>query len=766
MPSISRIPNGTVPAIISHIAQIRLAAFVLATLVFASGCPLILDSQSFCNQTDCRDDNPCTVDSCVVDECVHTSISECCTVLTDCDDSDPCTLDRCEGDNTCVHNATQGCCNDDSDCSAGLTCENNECVNFEPTCTSDEDCGEDEICDVASGACLIIDRCFSDDDCFSGDCFVGICDESTGVCHSDPVACGEGEECVDGICKQPCAADADCAAPDACTAASCLEGFCDATSSCDDGLTCTNDFCDADTGLCANASNCSANELCDPSGVCISIDPCTSDADCPDDGLFCNGTEGCDPDSGLCISSGDPCITEECLNDIDPCDGGTCPTCDEDTNACYHCPPGYICENLPLSFTLTVDWLPGTSGECGDTFGAWLLFNAPTGTVIPSLQTGDSADGREGPDVLLAQFNFTTATTVEPTLTSIETFNITDFGTAATTLSAMEITGVTTINSNYSTNPNPFAVSDLGAVVDLGLTKTNSGFTISYLAAATAGTTDEMDLTLSTVSGAAINITSATANGIESLRVISNSAANSLSQITQTTGTSLTTITITGAQPLTLQGPVPAGAIVATAFTANLIMQSASIASVSISGGTGNDALLGSPSADTLSGGSGDDTLSGLAGADIITTGAGADVVSMIVADIGDIVTDFTAGADKFDWNTALSSTDGSVTTPAAATAFQSGPAGTPLSATATVFELTGSTVATQTAANVVSALGATSTNADTNANILFVVYTTGGGAAIWNWINIDANVEASELTLVATLQSIAADTIAGADFQ
>src|SRR5437016_10173403 len=33
---------------------------------------------------------------------------------------------------------------------------------------------------------------------------------------------------------------------------------------------------------------------------------CTSDADCLDDGIFCNGTEFCD--LGQCASSGDPCV--------------------------------------------------------------------------------------------------------------------------------------------------------------------------------------------------------------------------------------------------------------------------------------------------------------------------------------------------------------------------------------------------------------------------------------------------------------------------
>lgn len=138
----------------------------------------------------------------------------------------------------------------------------------------------------------------------------------------------------------------------------------------------------------------------------------------------------------------------------------------------------------------------------------------------------------------------------------------------------------------------------------------------------------------------------------------------------------------------------------------------------------------------------------------------------MVLADAGDIITDFTPGTDKFDYNTTLSSTDASITTPSAATAFQAAAAGTAIAVTTTVFELTGTTVASQTAANVVTALAATATNADTNAIILFVIYTTGGGGAVWHWANADADVEAAELTLVATFSTLTADSMGASDFE
>ena len=51
---------------------------------------------------------------------------------------------------------------------------------------------------------------------------------------------------------------------------------------------------------------------------------CITDEDCEDDGIYCNGEEFCDEDSGSCMSTGNPCSEGE--------------TCDEQTDLCE--PPG------------------------------------------------------------------------------------------------------------------------------------------------------------------------------------------------------------------------------------------------------------------------------------------------------------------------------------------------------------------------------------------------------------------------------------------
>ncbi len=192
--------------------------------------------------------------------------------------------------------------------------------------------------------------------------------------------------------------------------------------------------------------------------------------------------------------------------------------------------------------------------------------------------------------------------------------------------------------------------------------------------------------------------------------------------------------------------------------TANALSGAASLV-----GSTGSDSITGSAQADTISGGSGADTITGGAGADSLTGGAGADDFVMVAADAGDTITDFLAGTDDIDYNTGLLSIDGAVTAPSG---FQAAAAGTAIAVTTTVFELTGVLTA-GTAASLVTALGATATNAgiDAGDKILIVNYTS-TGAQIWLFTDADgADIAAGELTLLATLTGVTADSLAGGDF-
>jgi hypothetical protein len=76
---------------------------------------------------------------------------------------------------------------------------------------------------------------------------------------------------------------------------------CTGDEDCDDGVACTDDTCE--------------------DSVCIYT---PNDANCPDDSLFCNGTESCDAVSD-CVSSGDPCGGQGCDEETDTC-GNSIPT--------------------------------------------------------------------------------------------------------------------------------------------------------------------------------------------------------------------------------------------------------------------------------------------------------------------------------------------------------------------------------------------------------------------------------------------------------
>jgi hypothetical protein len=90
-----------------------------------------------------------------------------------------------------------------------------------------------------------------------------------------------------------------------------------------------NSFTVNDAGACCDAGECSDGVACTDdtctAGSCGSV---ANDGNCPQDGLFCNGEEGCDAVLD-CVSAGDPCT-------------GPAQTCDEDLDACVAptCAPG------------------------------------------------------------------------------------------------------------------------------------------------------------------------------------------------------------------------------------------------------------------------------------------------------------------------------------------------------------------------------------------------------------------------------------------
>jgi hypothetical protein len=189
-----------------------------------------------------------------------------------CDGAGACTDNGLEPDGTACGDPTVDQCNDADTCQAGA-CAPNWVASGTP-CDDGLFCNENEACDGA-GACA----------------------------GGTPNPCGDGVGCTDDSCDE--AADACVNAPND---GSCDDGlFCNGAETCDalldcqpgtppvvdDGVGCTDDSCDEVNDVVVNEPN---------------------DANCPDDGLFCNGTEFCDPVAD-CSSTGDPCLGGEVCNE-------------------------------------------------------------------------------------------------------------------------------------------------------------------------------------------------------------------------------------------------------------------------------------------------------------------------------------------------------------------------------------------------------------------------------------------------------------------
>ena len=141
-------------------------------------------------------------------------------------------------------------------------------------------------------------------------------------------------------------------------------------------------FIDGVTVFENNCASCTEDGDCDD-GVACTDDACVeqvcvytpNDDNCPDDGVFCNGPEVCDPNQD-CISAGDPCVGQgllcdeetatcvECFSDADCDDGADCTidTCD----AIGYCQYEDTCPDDGL-FCTGVEYCNVAANECTST---------------------------------------------------------------------------------------------------------------------------------------------------------------------------------------------------------------------------------------------------------------------------------------------------------------------------------------------------------------------------------------------------------------
>lgn len=322
---------------------------------------------------DCNDGIACTVDSCdeLTDSCIndprsslcsddqHCNGAEICNPLAgceagappDCNDDVSCTSDSCnEATDSCDNVPSNAACNDGQYCNGVETCDAlNGCeAGAVPDCNDGVSCTADS-CNEATDSC---DNVPNDGACSDG----AFCN---GAETCDPVnGCEAGTQpnCNDGVA---CTADSCNEVSDSCdhlpSHAACSDGqYCNGVETCDvvngcqagigpdcgDGVGCTTDACNEATDSCTHTAS---NAFCS-------------------DGLFCTGTETCDP-----VNDCQPGTPPNC-NDGVVC---TVDACNEGTNSCDHTPSNAVCNdnqycNGVETCHVTLGCQAGTAPSCND----------------------------------------------------------------------------------------------------------------------------------------------------------------------------------------------------------------------------------------------------------------------------------------------------------------------------------------------------------------------------------------------------------------
>ena len=174
-----------------------------------------------------------------------------------------------------------------------------------------------------------------------------------------------------------------------------------------------------------------------------------------------------------------------------------------------------------------------------------------------------------------------------------------------------------------------------------------------------------------------------------------------------------------------------------------------------ITGNSGNNSLGGAGGNDALAGGDGNDTLRGGSGSDTLAGGAGADIVQLDSTSGSDTVTGFVSGTDdlRVSMGTATRIGDGDTQVEFAATRATAGG----FSTAAELVVFSSNIVGTITTAAAAAKIGAATAAYAVGSQRLFVV-DNGASSAVFRFVaaDADAQVETSELTLLATLSGTA----------
>ena len=298
-----------------------------------------------------------------------------------CNDANPCTKDTCDPQKGCLHAEHSSDCIDGNACTVGDTCSSGSCEGKALVCNDDDPCTSNA-CEIQKGcvyapiggikACDDANPCTLDDRC------------TAGKCVGDPKDCDDGKPCSIDVCDAIKGCQHDFATPqatacddgNACTLGdTCQQGVCASgvLINCNDGNPCTDDVCDAVSGVCKSKDNkapCTSKSACMNAGVCASgVCEATAKPGCCTDFSQCVDGDGCtqddcDKSSGTCAyklltgkacSDGNACtLGDNCKSGR--CEGGASLGCD-DGLACTidYCLPAEGCKHVAK-----------VSGACAD----------------------------------------------------------------------------------------------------------------------------------------------------------------------------------------------------------------------------------------------------------------------------------------------------------------------------------------------------------------------------------------------------------------
>jgi hypothetical protein len=218
-----------------------------------------------------------------------------------------CTIDACS-------EAALGCTYtpDSASCPAGQTCvpQQGGCTAAQP-CSSSAECQDGNLCNGIE-AC-VANFCQPGQPMSCNDnvgCTVDSCNPANGQCSNTPnsALCDDGFAC-NGV--ETCNAQLGCVSPP--------------PVSCDDGIACTQDQCQEPNGTCSHLAQ---HFLCDDGQLCNGVEVCDLQLGCqagpaitcPDDGIACTD-DFCDPAVGGCVHEPDSSMCP-CGQTCDPQAGG------------------------------------------------------------------------------------------------------------------------------------------------------------------------------------------------------------------------------------------------------------------------------------------------------------------------------------------------------------------------------------------------------------------------------------------------------------